>query len=248
MKNTTTIFLLTAFILFSLSCSKDNDNVPPEETTVNFFFEHFVNDEPALFGSTMYVNEFGNLYSLERLQYFISDIKITGTDGTVYMFDDEYYVDAKVDETLFVETNQKIPAGNYSSISFIYGLSQEKNTTGRFPNPPESLMEWPLPMGGGYHYMKLEGKIETAGTTNNFQAHTGPTMGNQNFVEIELPQSSFVLSGEERTLAIRMNINNWWKTPNVLDLSTVTGIMGNQEMQLKLKANSDDVFTYRGIQ
>jgi hypothetical protein len=109
-------------------------------------------------------------------------------------------------------------------------------------------MEWPLPMGGGYHYMKLEGKIELPGTTNNFQAHTGPTMGNQNFVEIELPQSSFVLSGEERTLAIRMNINNWWKTPNVLDLNTVTSIMGNQEMQLKLKSNVNDVFSYGGIQ
>jgi hypothetical protein len=248
MKKPVYLILLLSIVLLQFSCDEDDKKIEPDETSINIFFEHFVGDEPAIFGSVMYMNEFGNLYSIERLQYFISDIKITGSDGSVYLFDDEYYVDAKVDETLLVQTGQKIPAGNYNSISFIYGISEEKNTSGRFPNPPESLMEWPLPMGGGYHYMKLEGKIEIPGSTDNFQAHTGPTMGNQNFVEIELPQSSFVLSGKERTLAIRMNINNWWKTPNVLDLNTLTSIMGDQEMQLKLKANSMDVFSFAGIQ
>jgi len=243
------LFLLITAALLQFSCDKDDNKNQPDETTINFYFQHFVGDEPAIYNSVMYVNAFGNLYSIERLQYFISDIKLTGNDGTVYFFDDEFYVDARADETLLVKTNQKIPVGNYNSISFIYGISEVKNQTGRYSNPPKSLMEWPVPMGGGYHYMKLEGKIDVpGGNANNFQAHTGPTMGNQNFVEITLPQSSFVLSGNERTLALRMNINNWWKTPNVLDLNTLSSIMMNQQEQLKLKANSNDVFTYGGIQ
>ena len=40
-----------------------------------------------------------------------------------------------------------------------------------------------------------------------------------------------------------MNINNWWVNPNMLDLNTMSGIMGNQQMQIKLKENGNDVFT-----
>lgn len=45
----------------------------------------------------------------------------------------------------------------------------------------------PVPMGGGYHYMKLEGRHDSSGTTKNYQAHMGPTMGNDYHVSVTLP-------------------------------------------------------------
>jgi hypothetical protein len=103
-------------------------------------------------------------------------------------------------------------------------------------------MEWPIPLGGGYHYMKLEGKVAAGEVQNNFQAHTGPTNGNQNYIEVSLDGSLFLVDNPQALLVIGMDINKWWNNPNLLDLNEITMVMGNQAVQEKLKANGMDVF------
>lgn len=242
-------FLLGLMLILTLpACNKNNDEKPqPATATLNLKFEHFVGDDPLSFNQIIYTNAFGNLYSVETLKYFISDIKLTSAQGSEYFISTEHYLDGQDPATLLFETGATVPLGEYSSVSFIFGLNKEKNLPGLFPNAPESNMEWPPAMGTGYHYMKLEGKVDSSGVINNFQAHTGPTMNNQNFIELTLPNSSFTVSGNSTTIIIRMDINQWWANPNTLDLNTVTGIMGNQEMQVKLKANGENVFSFGGI-
>ena len=238
--------LLAAFFMAFSSC-KDDDNPQPAETMVNFKFEHYVDGNPATFNEIMYTSAFGNEYSVETLKYFLSKIKLTLNDGSEFTVDQAFYIDA-FDESTLTTGYATLPSGEYASVSMIYGLDEEMNVPGEFPNAPESNMEWPPAMGTGYHYMKLEGKVDDNGTINNFQAHTGPTMNNQNYFEASIPNSAFTLSGNQMTVIIRMNIEKWWETPNTLDLNTVTGIMGNQEMQLKLKANGEDVFSFGGVE
>ena len=248
LKNKLFALALLFFISFTFTaCDDDDDNPEPVESVVFFEFEHYIDGNPVTFNQIMYTNEFGNEYSVETLKYFISEIRLMHSDGTEYLVDTAFYVDGTDEATMMTSQGVLIPNGDYESISFIFGLSKEMNTPGRFPNAPESNMEWPPAMGTGYHYMKLEGKIDSAGTINNFQAHTGPTMNNQNFINVTMPESSFSANGNAMVLRIRMNINQWWENPNTLDLNTVTGIMGNQDMQLKLKANGADVFTFSGV-
>ena len=248
LKNKLFALMLLLMISFTFSaCNDDDDDPQPTESAVLFEFEHYIDGSPVTFNQIMYTNDFGNEYSVETLKYFISEIRLMHSDGTEYLVDTAFYVDGTDAATLMTSQGVLIPNGEYNSISFIFGLSQEMNTPGRFPNAPESNMEWPPAMGTGYHYMKLEGKIDSAGTINNFQAHTGPTMDNQNFINVTLPDASFTADGNAMALRIRMNINMWWETPYVLDLNAVTGIMGNQEMQLKLKANGADVFSFGGV-
>ncbi|MCF8366442.1 MAG: hypothetical protein K9H16_11710 [Bacteroidales bacterium] len=243
-----TILLITMLVLTIAACNKSNDEKPqPATALLSLKFEHIVGDDPLMFNQMIYTNAFGNPYSVETLKYFISDIKLTSAQGSEYLIDAEHYVDGLDSSTSLFETGAAIPLGEYSSVSFIFGLNKEKNLPGLFPNAPESLMEWPPAMGTGYHYMKLEGKTDSSGVINNFQAHTGPTMNNQNFIELTVPNSSFMVSGNSTTITIKMDINKWWANPNILDLNTVSGIMGNQEMQLKLKANGEDVFSFGGV-
>jgi hypothetical protein len=51
-----------------------------------------------------------------------------------------------------------IIAGNYEKVSFTFGISEAKNQSLMFVNPPERDMFWPDVLGGGYHYLKLNGK------------------------------------------------------------------------------------------
>ncbi len=239
--------LLAVTVLFS-ACD-DDDDVELKDAQLNVKFSHVVGGMDPLVQSTIeYENAFGNMYSVETLRYFVSDFLLVDEDGNEVRINEAHYVDAFDTGTHVFQPAEKIPAGKYVSVSFIFGLDEEMNVPGKFPNPPESNMEWPLAMGSGYHYMKLEGKVDSAGTVNNFQAHTGPTMGNQNYIEVTLPGSAFTFGPDGQTLTIFMDINKWWSTPHLINLSQVTGIMGNQAMQEKLKANGQDVFGFGGIE
>jgi hypothetical protein len=244
-----TLILLAVIALVSCNNKKDDVNPQPASVQVDFSFAHFVGSSEADFNNIQYTNAIGNVYSIATLKYFISDITLHRADGSSVLINEEHYVDALDETTHTFRPGEGVPAGEYSSISLVFGLNAEKNVSGRFPNPPENAMEWPIPMGGGYHYMKLEGKFDSAGVVKNYQCHTGPTMGNQNFITVELPNSGFDVNSKGVTVTIRMNINNWWVSPNTLDLNDMTMIMGNQAMQVKLRDNGkEDVFSVLSVE
>ncbi len=234
------LFGLSALLTLN-SCGEEEDSV--EYANVVFIFSHQVAEQALILDDISYTNEAGNNFSVETLKYFISDITFHGADGDDVFFDFEHYVDARDGVTLSIGSATEVPFGEYTHVSFTFGLNAEKNTNGRFVNPPENLMEWPMAMGEGYHYMKLEGKFDSLGTTKNYQCHTGPTMGNSNFVVVTLPDSEFTVSASNVSLEIDMDIAKWWETPNTLDLNDMTMIMGNQSMQEQLQANGANVFT-----
>jgi hypothetical protein len=241
------IIFLLLFLAGITACNKD-DNTEMEKVQFQINFTHTIGDDELEFDTIRYTSALGNNYSVSTLKYFISDFAFINEAGFIIRVNQEHYVDATDESTLTFNLVNKVPTGNYSAITFIFGLSKEKNITDRYLDPPENSMEWPIPMGGGYHYMKLEGKFNDNNTIKNYQCHTGPTMGNPNFIMITIPASSFNASGTQMTFNINMNINKWFETPNNLDLNDVTGIMGNQEMQLKLKANGANAFSLESIE
>lgn len=242
MKTKAHLTLIFFLILLQTSCKKDKETDEPSEVKLNITMQHFVGDNQLAFDNIIYTNAFGNSYSVSRLQYFISGFKLTKSDGTVILIEEAHYVDATNEAPHTFSPEQKIPEGDYTSISFVFGLDAEANTNGRFPNPPESNMEWPPTLGGGYHYMKLEGKIDAGETTNNYQAHSGPTNGNQNFILVDLADATFSTSGSDLTINVKMDINKWWENPHTIDLNTMTMMMGNQEKQQILNENGGNVF------
>lgn len=239
------LLALTVTGLLLSSCKKEDDNGPANVKLV-IGLKHFVGNGEVEYDNIKYTNAFGNLYSVSRLQYFISDIRLERAGGAEVFIDEEFYVDGTIPNTMTLAPEESIPAGEYTSVSFIFGLNEEKNVAGRFPNPPENNMEWPPALGTGYHYMKLEGKVDSSGVINNFQAHTGPTNGNQNYVEVTLQGSAFSAEGDEIGLIIRMDINKWWENPHIFDLNRMTMVMGNQDVQQKLRENGGDVFRVGG--
>ena len=131
----------------------------------------------------------------------------------------------------------------YDAISFVLGLNEADNTQGRFPNPPQNAMEWPEPLGGGYHYMKLEGKYLKDGLTANYNTHTGASKGIPYFVEINLP-TSFTLAGKATKAEISMDINKWYQDPSTYNFSDYGEmIMGNADAQKIVSENGVNVFS-----
>lgn len=244
------LFLIVLSIFFS-SCQKPTGNI-------GFHFSFSV-DKTALVQDTIcYVNSAGNRYGITEAQYFISKITLTKEDGTTCQIlsdDGIHYVDADIPETLIWRPADEIPAGIYTSVSFVFGIADDQNISYRFPNHPENNMSWPGNIGGGYHYMKINGRwINDRDSLALFNLHMGRGQqrdadGNitgfiDNSFTITLPIHLLVLKNEASVLKLNMDINNWFQSPNVYDLNTFgSGIMQNQQAQETLIENGRDVFS-----
>lgn len=241
MKNLLVIMLLATL----LGCDKNN-NENPNSVSLNLNFSHLVDGEDVVFDQIIYKNALDQPFSVKTIKYFITRVSLYKADGEVIALDDVFYVDARTPELLVQSSAQKISQGDYTGISFIYGLVPEDNITGSFPNQPMSLMEWPVPMGGGYHYMKLEGDYITEGNFYNF--HTGMLNGTAYEVHVDLKNNAFNVDANQVTLQINMEIQKWFTSPNNWDFTYFgPGIMGNPEAQETVQENGIDVFSFEKL-
>jgi hypothetical protein len=128
------------------------------------------------------------------------------------------------------------------------GLGPDLNVTGAFTSPPESLMEWPEMMGGGYHYMKFEGRyVDDADELFNFMTHSGGLNGTDYSFEVVLDATGREVT-DGATFILEMNLEEWFADPDTWDLNdyfneTHPGIMGDAQAQASLMANGSTVFS-----
>lgn len=253
------LMVLGVIILVS-SCNPNDNPVEDQAGKLKFYFQHRVDGEPIVFDTMRYVNEAGNHYLVNEIQYFISDVTLHKSDGSELLLDeweDIHYVDTDISSTQTWAFKDDIPVGDYNKITFTFGISGEKNQSLMFVNPPESYMFWPELLGGGYHYMKLNGKwLDTLDQVSPFNFHLGIgqiyysfpdsiTSFVQNYFEVSLPNSDFkVESGKTTDLILVMNVENWFKSPNTFDFNVWGGdIMQKQDAMHLGCENGWDVFT-----
>ena len=264
-KNQIIIFVFIAFITM-LGCKKEQTTSTLDSGKIVLKFVHYVDGQPLVKDTMKYVNAAGNVYSVSDLKYFISDVILHKTNGLnllIYKNKDIQYVDEAVPQTTTWNVLDDIYAGDYDLISFTFGIDKEKNINFRFVNPPEVNMAWPDMMGGGYHYMMLNGFWkDNSNQKTPFNCHmgigqtysginnTGMVTGFiQNFFNVRLKNSGFSIhKGETKEIQIIMNIDSWFKTPHVYDFNYWGGhIMQNQAAMQIVKENGVDVFTIGGI-
>jgi hypothetical protein len=127
-------------------------------------------------------------------------------------------------------------------------------------NPPENAMVWPEFLGGGYHYLKLNMKwIGQGGYPQGNAFHLGigqiyDTQGDitgfiHNDFRVSLPGSAFTVSDKQtRTVTLVMNVEEWFKNPNIYDFDAWGGdIMQNQDAMHLAAENGTDVFSIGSI-
>jgi hypothetical protein len=262
--------LFLIIIMGALSVCKKNDNPTPAAPSGKVFFviDHKVNGDLLKENEMIYTNAAGNEYLITEVKYFISDVTFYRNDGSAKVigdWKDVFYVDENIPETRAIQFFDKIPAGTYDSINFIFGISEEKNKSFMFVNPPEVNMFWPEVLGGGYHYLMINGKWkDTTGINLPFNFHLGIGQlyhGNsysvdsiyefvQNYFTVSLPGSGFTIADNDSvTFRLTMNMENWFKDPHVFDFNQWGGaIMQNQPAMQAARENGWNVFSITQLQ
>ena len=245
------IFHLYFISLILFSCGESNEK---SDSRILLNFNHHCDNNELSNNALIHTNEAGESYNVQTLKYILTDIKLIPNekDHDEIILKDIHFVDFNDPSTMFLES-EIIENGSYN-LSFRFGLDGNTNIANSFTNETfHASMFWPpmidsmgMEMGGGYHYMKLEGAFNNDSTFYN--THTGPTMGmdhsflvNFNMFDININNST-----ENLEYSIEMNINNWYENPNTVNLAPM--IMMNMTKQMQLMSNGmTDVFTIEGI-
>jgi hypothetical protein len=243
-----TLWMMILCLAFFSACHKADDT-----GVVDLGIDYCINEDPLVFDTLRYQNEAGNRLMITEIQWFVSRVMLQDKNGEWIPFgagDNLYYFDTDLPETHHIQS-QELPVGHYQAIRFTFGLDEEDNITGRFPNPPESNMFWPVPLGGGYHYMKMNGRwLNEKQELAPFNLHLGTgqnadhTVFYPNHFSVTLPLDLHLEANRKNHLQLTMIIDNWFRTPHTYDLNHFGGaIMQNQEAQQILKENGHDVFS-----
>ena len=253
MKTRILAIICLTFVL--CSCSEDNDiSLEPVAITLNF--SHSWNGTEitnADFNELKFTNENEQDLSIERLKYVISEVSLTHKSGVITVLDGYNLVDLTNTEGLSFTTSKTILPGDYTSITFRFGFSNEYNIDGAYPDLNTANFNVPNALGGGYHFMQFDGKyrdITSVEAPFNYHVISAIDPTNTN----DPKDTSFSLNigaatiGGNTNIQIEMDVSEWFKNPTIWNLNEYdVNLMGNYDVQLLMNQNGSSVFSLVSI-
>jgi len=253
MKTKILAIICLTFVLSS--CSEDNDiSLEPVAITLNF--SHSWNGTEitnADFNELKFTNENEQDLSIEGLRYVISEILLTHESGVVTVLDEYNLVDLTNTKGLSFTTSDAILPGDYTSVSFRFGFSNEYNIDGAYPDLNTANFNVPNALGGGYHFMQFDGKyrdITSVEAPFNYHVISAIDPTNTN----DPKDTSFSLNigaatiGGNTNIQIEMDVSEWFKNPTTWNLNEYdVNLMGNYDVQLLMNQNGSSVFSLVSI-
>lgn len=243
MKN---IAYILIFSLFLVSCEEE-EKITAENPQITFNFKHFYKDQVLDVrsdNSLIYTNEMGNEWNVKSIKYFISKLVIYKENGEAYDVNMYKLINpAEANTNYQTYILKDIPEGKYNRMSFIFGIDSARNRLlGLGNNSEVNAMEWPEPLGGGYHFMMMEGVYKNPNDIlYGYAIHLGKN-GNQ--FKAEFPIDVTTGPNSKGNIDIIMNIDQWFDGMNKIDLNDGYGnMMEDDAKQLLFKQNASNVFS-----
>lgn len=224
------------------------------EATVTLKFSQNINGSSisaADFDQLNYTTPEGNTYSVTKMQYLISDVRLYKANGDSVMVDGYHLVDMSDTTTLTYELPEVVRIAPYVGIGFTFGFDAEDNISGQYADLNALSWSSPEELGGGYHQMKFEGRyIDDITDTIGFQYHslskirktTPDTTFHDNYVNVNLTKSLDITGNT--TVEIKMDIQEWFENPNLWDLDVYyAALMSDYNAQIMMRQNAATVFS-----
>jgi hypothetical protein len=165
MKKYSLLFLAASALILG-SC-KNEEEVTPKPGTLTMHFDSRSNATEDFALDKLFALPNGDSIKISSIAYFISNVQLIKTDGTVYNEPNSYHLIKVVQQ----ETNEEftlkdIPAGTYSKVRFLVGVDAAHNqTTANAVGDltPFNFMTWDW--NTGYVFLHTGGLYRNPGTT-----------------------------------------------------------------------------------
>ena len=242
--------ILTILVISSgiSACKKDDTTPVADETvkaTLSIQFDNIAGDKNLQLNTGTYVNAAGEAFKVDRLKYFITNVKVRNAGGQEYIVpkDSSYFLVSESEAaSQFVKV--RVPEGEYTSLSFILGVDSlssvmdvSKRTGVLDPSAGmDDGMYWGWNMG--YIFFKMEGISDAAPTDpsgqHKFRYHIGgfggysaPTLNNNRTITINLSAggAAKVRRGREANIHLMVDILKMFNGATTVSILTNPTVM-----------------------
>jgi len=231
--------IIFAISLFLSACKEDEPKPVVPSSDITFTINNIIQGESLTDLRKIYLGENGEKYSVSKFQYLISAISFKRLDGTILETNSINYIDAIKNPTNKIVV-KNIPDGEYSEITFYFGVDPKRNKNGGLPNEDiYNNFDWPVTNGGGYHFCQLEGNFDENGTSRPYNIHLGKNPNQAKFTY----NQTFSTNNVFNKFILDLNIDEFFKGPNKVVINKNLGaIMENDSLQNVFAQNIKDIF------
>lgn len=224
-------------LLLILGCKKETPIPSPETGNLVLKINYTFNNQKLIPDSLIFRTPTGYLVSVSRLEYYLSGFKIGATNTNNW----NYLNGLKPEGNTLLLTD--LAPGDYQSIQFSIGLIPELNQHGKISGTFENnQMIWPTEMGGGYHFLKFEGRYKKEEhNPGGYAIH----LGTDSFLiqHQALPVQFSIHKNQTDTLHLTMQVEEWLSLPWPWDFEKDGNYtMGISEAMKKVMQNGNKVF------
>jgi len=220
MKNIFLASMALIFFAFVSACSPEDEINPNDKNAVVVEFENIVGGQRLALNTVTYTNPAGEPFTITRLNYFVSNVKLTKSDGQVVSFPDRYFLIRQADANSLKITLPDVPAGDYIKLDYLIGVDSLRSVadisqrTGVLDPASygDDNMYWSW--NSGYIFFKMEGTSPRATTpAQNFQFHIGGFGGysartavNSRTISLPMAQSAQVRKNVSPTIHVLADV------------------------------------------
>ncbi|MDI9340496.1 MAG: hypothetical protein QM534_07985 [Sediminibacterium sp.] len=256
------LFLSVLSIAGFVSCKKDNKDPEPSNPTspaptpttgnLTVQFTNMVDAQPLVF-NTGYKIMGGDSFKVTKLNYYITNIRITKTDNSVYSETNSYHLVEHSNPSSTSITLPNVPNGSYKSISFTLGVDSALNVSGAQQGDlsPTKGMFWSW--NSGYIMFKLEGSSPASGASSKgLLYHVGGFSGankTQREFAFNFGATTANVNGTSTTPKVKVstNVTELFRNPNTINFSVLHTVHMPGADAKKLADNYADMFTFDSV-
>ena len=246
MKSFIKLSILTFSVIFFAACNKKDDPPAPGKTYLEFF--NVVGGSNLNLNNQWYRNENGDSFRVTKFNYYISNIKLNGTNGATYAEKESYHLIEHSATPSHMAFNMKdVPAGKYKSITFTIGVDSLRNVSGAqdgdLAADKGNFWSW----NTGYIMLKFEGNSPKASTPDGMlMMHCGGFSGANSVLKtitLPFPDEIEVTGTATPHIHLQADLLTMFKSPNKISFSNLTTIHMPGADAKKLADNYANMFT-----
>ena len=260
MKTSIKFFAAIILMITLTNCKKDKVTTPdpepipvlPTTGNLNLFFEGMVGLSPLVFSTQTYTNQAGNTYNVTMAKYYISNIKLTKTDNSVFVVNNSYHLVDLSDSLLSLVKLSEVPYGNYKAIQFMIGVDSTRNVSGAQTGALDPALGMFWTWSSGYIMAKMEGTSpQSTAVGNNLKFHVGGFSGANNVLKTVSPSfgldTAKVSSTVTPVIHLSSNLAEWFAAPTIIDFSVLNTVHMPGTAAKNVANNYVDMFSVEHI-
>jgi hypothetical protein len=212
-----------------------------------------INGNKIVLNSVKYLNANLDTFTVSKLKYYISNIRLQKADSSYYDIPESYYlIDVSVNNDTSI-TIPSIPLGNYIGAKISIGVDSIHNHTGAQPGAldPTIAGEMFWTWLAGYKFVLFEGTYKTA-SSGGFQPllfHISDDVnyrsaafnsGTANWTDINIRDA------KTTKMQVKVNFEEMFKSPNTISFDVTNNVAGGPASN-QLADNYADIFGLASI-